>query len=110
MVQIPYDEFINMQQRLLQLEQPINQNQAANETQENSNNTESMEQYTTLHSLDIRPSYSWNPHPALFDFLSLNKSLFTAPMISDEIRKRIIEKYPTIDSVQYQPPDTIPEA
>jgi hypothetical protein len=40
----------------------------------------------------------------------LDAPLFTSSPLSDDKRHKTIEKYPTMDTVQYQPPDTVPIA
>ncbi|PHZ12767.1 uncharacterized protein RHIMIDRAFT_313464 [Rhizopus microsporus ATCC 52813] len=65
---------------------------------------------TSLHSIGIHPTYNWTPSSILSEVLSLDKAIFTTPALSDDQRVKIIERYPTMENVQYQPPDTIPDA
>ncbi|KAI9248588.1 hypothetical protein BDA99DRAFT_446181, partial [Phascolomyces articulosus] len=57
-----------------------------------------------------RPSYTWSPSPFLSEILQLDSSLFPTKMLTDEERKKLIDQYPNIDNLHYQPPDTIPTA
>ncbi|KAI7873163.1 uncharacterized protein EV154DRAFT_431167, partial [Mucor mucedo] len=68
------------------------------------------EQQGVLHSLEIRPSYTWNRSPLLTEKLSLDSSLFPDTTMRDEERRLLIDKYPGIETVQYQPPESIPSA
>ncbi|ORE22272.1 hypothetical protein BCV71DRAFT_165225, partial [Rhizopus microsporus] len=50
------------------------------------------------------------PLPILSEALSLDKAIFATPALSDDQRPKIIERYPTMGNVQYQPPNAIPDA
>ncbi|KAI8974981.1 hypothetical protein BDB01DRAFT_380531 [Pilobolus umbonatus] len=103
----------SMQQRLFHLEQLATQQQAQPSAEPNSSPEHTMdmgENNSVLHSLGIRPSYSWCSSPFLNEVLSLDTSLFPSTVMSEDERRKMIEKYPNIEGVQYQPPDTIPLA
>lgn len=40
----------------------------------------------------------------------MDKAIFATPALSDDQRPKIIERYPTMGNVQYQPPNAIPDA
>ncbi|KAI8880743.1 hypothetical protein K501DRAFT_335169 [Backusella circina FSU 941] len=63
-----------------------------------------------LHSLEIRPDYSWQPSEFLSRVMNFNQSLFNTATLTDGRRKAIIEQHPGIKDMDYQPPDTIPVA
>ncbi|KAI8354687.1 hypothetical protein BD560DRAFT_336184, partial [Blakeslea trispora] len=63
-----------------------------------------------LHSLEVRPSFNWTPSPFLSEALGLNSPLFTSTSLTDDEKSSIVERYPPIDKVQYQPPSTLPIA
>ncbi|KAI8969356.1 hypothetical protein BDB01DRAFT_856087 [Pilobolus umbonatus] len=63
-----------------------------------------------LHSLDIRPDYTWKPSPFLSEIMQFNQPLFTTNTLTDDKRKAIIEQYPGQKDMDYQPPDTVPLA
>ncbi|KAI8047979.1 uncharacterized protein B0P05DRAFT_345648 [Gilbertella persicaria] len=63
-----------------------------------------------LHSLNIRPDYTWQPLPFLSEVMNFNQSLFTTNPLTDDKRKAIIEQYPGMKDMDYQPPDTVPLA
>jgi hypothetical protein len=108
------EQFLAMQQRLLQLEQIVAQSSAQPSaeplTSPNVNMEDEEETLSALHSLKVRPSYSWSPSPFLTEVLSLNSPLFPGTMLTDDERRKTIDQYPNIESLQYQPPDTIPSA
>ncbi|KAG2214768.1 hypothetical protein INT45_002195 [Circinella minor] len=110
------EQFIAMQQRLLQLEQIVAQSSAQPSAEPVSSpnvnmvDDEEEENMSSLHSLPVRPSYSWSPSPFLTEVLSLDSSLFPTTMLTDDERRKTIDQYPNIDNLQYQPPDTIPTA
>ncbi|KAG2221840.1 hypothetical protein INT45_003554 [Circinella minor] len=61
-----------------------------------------------LHSLEICPDYSWHPSDFLSKVMNFNQSLFNSPTLTNDRRKAIIEQYPGIKDMDYQPPNTIP--
>ncbi|KAI8368775.1 hypothetical protein BD560DRAFT_470271, partial [Blakeslea trispora] len=63
-----------------------------------------------LHSLDVRPTYNWTPSVHLNNALSLEAPLFTSPSLPEEERRKVIKRYPRIEGLQYQPPETPPLA
>ncbi|KAI8058686.1 uncharacterized protein B0P05DRAFT_478656, partial [Gilbertella persicaria] len=63
-----------------------------------------------VHSFETRPHYDWNPSQELSQLLRLECNLFSGPGMSDNQRKQLIERYPAIQGVNYQPPATMPEA
>ena len=105
-----------MQQRLLQLKQIVAQSSARLSAEPlsspnvNMMDDEEEENLSSLHSLPVRPSYSWSPSPFLIKVLSLDSSLFSITMLTDDDdeRRKTIDQYPNIDNFQYQPPDTNP--
>ncbi|KAI8058852.1 hypothetical protein BDF21DRAFT_348655 [Thamnidium elegans] len=68
------------------------------------------ETLSALHSLSIRPSYTWSPSEFLSEVLSLDSPLFPTTMLTDDERRKTIDTYPSIDNLNYQPPNTIPMA
>ncbi|KAG2223643.1 hypothetical protein INT45_010002 [Circinella minor] len=107
------EQFVAMQQRLLQLEQIVAQSSAQPSTESlsfpnvNMVDDEEEENLLSLHALPVRPSYSWSPSPFLTKVLSLDSSLFPTTMLTDDERRELIDQYPNIDNLQYQPPNTI---
>ncbi|KAI9338901.1 hypothetical protein BD770DRAFT_400542 [Pilaira anomala] len=111
----PDQTIFNMQQRLAHLEQMLQQAQPSAEQGPSAENPTSMDtndttETTDLHSLEVRPSYTWTPSEFLTGVLSLDEPIFTSPAITDEERKKTIERYPPIENLHYQPPDTVPVA
>lgn len=109
------EQLVAMQQRLVQLEQFISQQQFTAQPSAEQPIVDSDEPMTGLmdptlpvHSLETRPSYNWTPPPLLSQVLQLNAPLFTEPLLTDEVRRQTIDKYPGIEGIQYQPPDTLP--
>jgi hypothetical protein len=68
------------------------------------------ETISALHSLRIKPSYSSSTTPFLTEVFALDSSLFPTTMLPDDKRRKLIDQYPNIEQLQYQPPDTIPSA
>ncbi|KAG2190805.1 hypothetical protein INT47_002545, partial [Mucor saturninus] len=103
-----------MQQSLLQLEELVAQSRAQTSTEPQTSPNVNMdaddETIAALHSLRIRPSYSWTPSPFLTEVLSLDSPLFPTTMLPDDERRKLIDQYPNIEQLQYQPPDTIASA
>ncbi|KAI9262422.1 hypothetical protein BDA99DRAFT_438682 [Phascolomyces articulosus] len=104
-----------MQQRIFQLEQMLAQETSQSSTEQQPSENVDMEDHdeetlSALHSLRVRPSYTWSPSPFLSEILQLDSSMFPTKMLTDEERKKIIDQYPNIDNLHYQPPDTIPTA
>ncbi|KAG2207358.1 hypothetical protein INT47_006832 [Mucor saturninus] len=103
-----------MQQRLAHLEQMLQQAQssvehnspALNSTVMDMNDTS--ENLTDLHSLEVRPSFTWTTPNFFSESLSLDEPLFTSPRLRDDECKKTIEIYPPIENLHYQPTDTIP--
>ncbi|KAI8091721.1 hypothetical protein BDF21DRAFT_410078, partial [Thamnidium elegans] len=91
----PDQTIFNMQQRLAQLEQMIRQAQPSAEPSSSSTNPTTMdmndtsEQVSDLHSL---------------------QPLFTSSILTDDERKKTIERYPPVENLHYQPPETVPVA
>ncbi|KAG2211367.1 hypothetical protein INT45_010580 [Circinella minor] len=110
------EQFIAMQQRLLQLEQIVAQSSAQPSAEPvlspniNMVDDEEEENLLSLHSLPVQPSYSWSLSPFLTEVLSLDSSLFLTTMLTDDERHKTIDQYPNMDNLQYQPPNTIPTA
>jgi hypothetical protein len=108
------EQFIAMQQRLLQVEQIVAQSSAQPSAEPHTSTHVNMddeeEPISVLHSLKIRPSYSWSPSTFLSEVLSLDSSLFPTTMLTDDERRKTIDQYPNIENLHYQPPDTIPSA
>jgi hypothetical protein len=65
---------------------------------------------TSLHSIGVRSTYNWTPSPILSEVLSLDKVIFATSALSDDQLAKIIERYPIMKNVQYQPLNTIPDA
>lgn len=63
-----------------------------------------------VHSLLTRPKYDWTPSPTHVELMRLNQDLFTSSPLLDGERKKLIESYPPIDGLDYQPPDAVPQA
>lgn len=63
-----------------------------------------------VHSLLTRPKYDWTPSPTHVELMRLNQNLFTSSPLLDGERKKLIESYPPIDGLDYQPPDAVPQA
>jgi hypothetical protein len=82
------EKFLAMQQRLLQLEQIVAQSSVQPSTEPLTSPGASMEDeektLSALHSLRVRPSYSWAPSPFLTEALSLNSLLFPSTMLTDD--------------------------
>ncbi|KAI9271650.1 hypothetical protein BDA99DRAFT_545887 [Phascolomyces articulosus] len=91
------DQYVAMQQRIVQLEQMLAQtaSQSSTEQQPSDNST------TLLHLV---------PFSISSEILQLDSSLFPTKMLTDEERKKLIDQYPNIDNLHYQTPDTIPTA
>jgi hypothetical protein len=109
------EQFLAMQQRLLQLEQIVAQTSAQPSAEPYNTsipvNMDAEEEATSrLHSLSVRPTYSWSPSPFLSEVLALDSPLFPTTMLTEAERRRTIDQYPNIENLQYQPPDTIPIA
>lgn len=108
---------LEMQQQLLEMQsiiasfqQPAQPSAEQLQSEQPTSTTEDQIMVDTLHSLETRPDYSWVPSPILTEVLRLNSSLFQTPVLPDEDRRTMIEKYPGLRGIQYQPPDTIPMA
>ncbi|KAI8085715.1 hypothetical protein BDF21DRAFT_336707 [Thamnidium elegans] len=104
-----------MQQIILDLEQIVLSQASAQLSSEPESGTpiEMMDEGGTLsalHSLSIRPSYTWSTSEFLSEVLSLDSPLFPTTMLIDDERRKTIDTYPSIDNLNYQPPDTIPVA
>jgi hypothetical protein len=116
--ELTQEQAVALQQRVAQLEQMLQQAQSSTEPSSSSptsipapmDTNEFPENLPALHSLEIRPAYGWTPPQFLTEFYALDEPLFTSSPLSDEERKRNIEKYPPIQYLQYQPPDTMPIA
>ena len=63
-----------------------------------------------LHTMGARPHYDWSPSDPVTEIMDLEAPLNTTPMLSDSERKSIIESYPPMAHLDYQPPATIPSA
>lgn len=107
----------NQQAQITQLEQYILNNNNAQpsaeptiQQQQPSTTMDEDQLVSQLHSLDIRPDYSWQPSEFLSGVMHFNQSLFNTATLPDDRRKAIIEQYPGIKDMDYQPPDTIPLA
>ncbi|KAI9008899.1 hypothetical protein CLU79DRAFT_840052 [Phycomyces nitens] len=105
-----------MQQCLLQLELLATQTQPSAEspslfppTMDNTM-TDDGDRVATLHSLDTQSSFTWTPPTFLQEVLSLDSPLFPMTLLSDVDCHTLIDQYPNIDGLQYQPPDTVPIA
>ncbi|KAI7895717.1 uncharacterized protein EV154DRAFT_494695 [Mucor mucedo] len=108
------EQFVAMQQRLFQLEQLVAQSRAQTSTESQTSPNVNMdaddETIAALDSLRIRPSYYWTPSSFLTEVLALDSPLFPTTMLTDDERRKLIDQYPNIEQLQYQPPDTIPSA
>ncbi|KAI8324615.1 hypothetical protein EDC96DRAFT_426190, partial [Choanephora cucurbitarum] len=63
-----------------------------------------------LHSFGVRPRFDWTPDLLVQDQFSLDRDLFNNEVLSDQARGDLIDKYPPIRQLNYQPPLTMPEA
>ncbi|KAI8053540.1 hypothetical protein BDF21DRAFT_403996 [Thamnidium elegans] len=61
-------------------------------------------------NLQVRLSYTWTPPEFLTELLSLDEPLFTSSILTDDERKKTIERYPPVENLHYQPSDTVPVA
>ncbi|KAI8136833.1 hypothetical protein BJV82DRAFT_526379 [Fennellomyces sp. T-0311] len=63
-----------------------------------------------LHDLLTRPRYDWQPNQLLFELLpSLDQPVFRSPL-SDDDWKALVDRYPPVSSVVYQPSAALPQA
>ncbi|KAI8368539.1 hypothetical protein BD560DRAFT_330885 [Blakeslea trispora] len=60
--------------------------------------------------LPIRPRYDWVPEAPLNELMHLDTALWTDNSLPPEERKEIIDSYPPVRGINYQPPDTMPRA
>ncbi|KAG2234670.1 hypothetical protein INT48_005822 [Thamnidium elegans] len=109
------EQLVAVQQRILDLEQIVLSQASAQLPPEPESRTpielmDEGETLSALHSLSIRPSYTWSPSEFLSEVLSLDSPLFPTTMLTDDERRKTIDTYPSIDNLNYQPPDTIPMA
>ncbi|EIE82396.1 hypothetical protein RO3G_07101 [Rhizopus delemar RA 99-880] len=109
----------HQQEQIDQLTHLLNQNQNAQPSAEqptlssNDQHTQVMDEdelVNNLHSLEIRPTYPWQPSAMLSELMHFEQSLFTTAPLPEQQRKDLIEKYPGMNNTIYNPPDTIPDA
>ncbi|CEG73460.1 hypothetical protein RMATCC62417_08839 [Rhizopus microsporus] len=62
------------------------------------------------HSLEMRPSYTWQPSEMLSELMHFEKSLFTTSPIKEQARKDMVEQYLGMKDNNYNPPNTMPDA
>ena len=92
------EEMQQMRQQLLETQNLLRQLVAQDEPQSH------------LHSFGRRPRFDWTPDLLVQDQFSLDRDLFNTEVLSDEARGDLIDKYPPIRQLNYQPPLTMPEA
>lgn len=89
------EQFLAMQQRLFQLEQIVAQSSAQPSAEPHTSPSVNIDEeeasIPALHSLTIRPSYSWTPSPFLSEVLSLDSSLLPTTMLTDNERRKTID-------------------
>lgn len=66
--------------------------------------------FGVVHSLPTRPKYDWAPSADHIELMDLGQDLFRSTPLEDKERKLLIESYPPIDGLNYQPPEAIPSA
>ncbi|CAO3632652.1 unnamed protein product [Mucor hiemalis] len=109
------DLMMTMQERLIELELKLARlNTSTSEKPPVSphfktNNTTDKKKNAALHSLRVQPSYTWSPSSTLSKTLALDSPLYSTPLAEKERHKKI-DRYPKVDQIQYQPPDTVPTA
>ncbi|OBZ80862.1 hypothetical protein A0J61_11090 [Choanephora cucurbitarum] len=63
-----------------------------------------------LHPFGIYLRFDWTPDLLVQDQFALDRDLFNNEVLLDEARGELIDKYPPIRQLNYQPPLTMPEA
>ncbi|OBZ81560.1 hypothetical protein A0J61_10390 [Choanephora cucurbitarum] len=63
-----------------------------------------------LHPFGMRPRFDWAPDLLVQDQFALDRDLFNNEVLLDETRGELIDKYPPMRQLNYQPPPTMPEA
>jgi hypothetical protein len=102
----------NIAQMVAQMLQPTTQSSTVDddEPQQPENFPADQEMTAQLNSIGSRPHYNWTPSPRLNEYLSLDSDIFRAGALSDTDRTHIIESYPPIATLSYNPPQTLPTA
>ncbi|KAI8331301.1 hypothetical protein BD560DRAFT_429069 [Blakeslea trispora] len=63
-----------------------------------------------LHSLPVRPDFSWIPSTQLSEMLALDQNLFIHGLLGKTDHSQLIEQYPPMRNLSYVPPQTVPSA
>ncbi|KAI8351498.1 hypothetical protein EDC96DRAFT_467139, partial [Choanephora cucurbitarum] len=110
----PDEEMQQMRQQLAEtqnmLSQLIEQQQQHFQAQAAATSDPVDDLQSHLHPFGLRPRFEWTPDLLVQDQFALDRDLFNNDVLSDEARGELIDKYPPIRQLNYQPPLTMPEA